>query len=135
MRNMSAMLHVPALPFLVLHMYMLCTHTHTHTYVHAHHNTPTLTYTHTHTHTLIYTHTIPHLHSHTHTHMHTSHTSTHKHAHVHTRLPHHEQSAINKMSLPNLVIVFSPTLQIPAPALHALYHNCQEVFGDIELKT
>ena len=45
-----------------------------------------------------------------------------------------QQSSVNKMSLPNLVIVFSPTLQIPAPILHTLYHNSQEIFADIELR-
>ena len=63
MRNMSAMLHVPALPFLVLHMYMLCTHTHTHLCT----RTPYHTYTHIHTHTC----TRPtHLHTNTHTYTH-----------------------------------------------------------------
>ncbi len=37
------------------------------------------------------------------------------------------------MSLPNLVIVFSPTLQLSAPILHALYNNSQRLFGDVEL--
>ena len=76
---------------------------------------------HTHTHTYTYTHTHAHTHTHTHTHTHDTHTHT------------HTQSSVNKMSLPNLVIVFSPTLQIPAPILHALYHNSQEIFADIEL--
>lgn len=43
------------------------------------------------------------------------------------------QSAINKMSLPNLVIVFSPTLQLSAPILHALYNNALQLFGEVEL--
>lgn len=43
------------------------------------------------------------------------------------------QSAVNKMSLPNLVIVFSPTLQLSAPILHALYNNAPKLFGEVEL--
>lgn len=45
-----------------------------------------------------------------------------------------EMSNVNKMSLPNLIIVFSPTLQISAPILHLLYNNKEAVFGDVELR-
>lgn len=44
-----------------------------------------------------------------------------------------QHSSVNKMSLPNLVIVFSPTLQLSAPILHTLYNNAQQLFGDVEL--
>ncbi len=50
------------------------------------------------------------------------------HTHTHTT-----QSNVNKMSLPNLVIVFSPTLQLSASILHALYNNAAEVLGTVEL--
>lgn len=43
------------------------------------------------------------------------------------------QSAVNKMTLPNMVIVFSPTLQLPAHFLHILYQHAHNLFGDIEL--
>ena len=43
------------------------------------------------------------------------------------------QSSVNKMGLPNLVIVFSPTLQLSAPILHVLYNHTQKFFGDVEL--
>ncbi len=37
------------------------------------------------------------------------------------------------MSLPNLVIVFSPTLQLSAPILHAFYNNAWNLFGEVQL--
>ena len=43
------------------------------------------------------------------------------------------QSAVNKMTLPNMVIVFSPTLQLPAHFLHILYQHAHNLFGDVEL--
>ena len=44
------------------------------------------------------------------------------------------QSAVNRMTLPNMVIVFSPTLQLPAHFLHTLYNHRYSLFGDVQLK-
>jgi hypothetical protein len=44
-----------------------------------------------------------------------------------------DKSSVNKMTLPNMVIVFSPTLQLPAHFLHVLYQHVHTLFGDVEL--
>jgi hypothetical protein len=43
------------------------------------------------------------------------------------------KSGVNKMTLPNMVIVFSPTLQLPAHFFHTLYNHKHNIFGDVPL--
>ncbi|XP_019852507.1 PREDICTED: ralA-binding protein 1-like isoform X2 [Amphimedon queenslandica] len=44
-----------------------------------------------------------------------------------------DKANINKMGISNLVIVFSPTLQIPISLMHLLYNNRNSLFPNVEI--
>jgi RalA-binding protein 1 len=44
-----------------------------------------------------------------------------------------ENSSVNLMSVPNMIVVFQPTLQTSYPALYALTNNTEKLFRDIQL--
>jgi RalA-binding protein 1 len=45
-----------------------------------------------------------------------------------------DKSDVNRMNISNLVIVFSPTLQLSVPLMHLLYNHRENLFPNVEIK-